>query len=63
MLPLIGATLNGERKAHEYLRVHEAARIAEEVVAELEMLGCEAVEASRMFPFGAAAVVVGRKPE
>ena len=64
MLPLIGATLNGERKAYEYLgRSIEAARTPEEVVAELEMLGCEAVEASRMFPFGAAAVVVGRKPE
>ena len=62
-LPLIGYALTGERKAYEYLgNSIERARTPEQVANELRALGAERVVAKRLFPFGAAAMIVAHKP-
>jgi len=62
-LPLIGYALTGERKAYEYLgNSIERARTPEQVANELRALGAERVVAKRLFPFGAAAIIVAHKP-
>ena len=62
-LPIIGNLITGERKAYEYLGSSiEMARTPEEVSGAFRNLGAERVEAARMFPFGAAGMIVAFKP-